>query len=247
MAIIWNKKTPNGVYQIRKAGNSVRFYKDGVFHTQYNPEHLFSGNVWDLLSLPALYLRPESIKRVLLLGVGGGAVIHHLQAVCSPPHISGIELDALSVKLMYRFFHVRKEQVSIHIASARDWLEQYQGEAFDLIIDDLFTEQQGEPCRAFAFDHAWQQTLLRNLSSHGLLVVNFDSRAAFNSSALRHDAKKRFSKAVQFSHPRYSNRIVACYRGNVSEKDFAENLAALPARDRRIRLARLHFQRRKLF
>ena len=54
MAIVWQRKIKGRDYQVRSAGKSLRLYTEGVFHTQYNPDHLLSGGIWDLLALPAL-------------------------------------------------------------------------------------------------------------------------------------------------------------------------------------------------
>jgi len=60
---------------VRSAGYSLRLYTDGVFHTQYNPGNPLTGHIWDLLMLPAFFYEPDTIKRVLVLGVGGVASI----------------------------------------------------------------------------------------------------------------------------------------------------------------------------
>ena len=72
MALLWEKRAGGVCYQVRTAGNTVRLYTNGVLHTQYNPTRLLTGSVWDLLLLGALFVPRERMRRVLLLGVGGG-------------------------------------------------------------------------------------------------------------------------------------------------------------------------------
>lgn len=67
MAIIWSRCLGGVHYEVRSAGNSLRLYTDGVFHSQYNPYRLITGHVWDLLMLPALFYPANKIKRVLVM------------------------------------------------------------------------------------------------------------------------------------------------------------------------------------
>ena len=55
MAVLFEKVANGRVYQVRSAGNSRRLYTDGVFHSQYNPNHIITGSVWDLLFLPSQF------------------------------------------------------------------------------------------------------------------------------------------------------------------------------------------------
>ena len=90
MAILWQKTIKDTRYEIRSAGQTRRLYTDGVFHSQFNPVHAVTGGVWDVLMLPAFFKPADSIKRVLVLGVGGGAVIHQLQRYIKPDEIIGV-------------------------------------------------------------------------------------------------------------------------------------------------------------
>src|SRR5690606_1943682 len=87
MALIWSKRHGNVKYEVRSAGNTRRLYSNGVFHSSYNPSRAITGGVWDLLMMPAFLYPPGAIRRVLLLGVGGGTVIRQLQAFVRPREI----------------------------------------------------------------------------------------------------------------------------------------------------------------
>ncbi|MGH1471199.1 MAG: spermidine synthase [Cellvibrionaceae bacterium] len=161
-------------YQVRSAGNSLRLYTNGVFHSQYNPLYPIGGTIWDLLALPAIY-STHKIKRVLLLGVGGGAVIQQLKSLIDCEEIVGIELDPIHIKIAKKYFKVTAKKnnisksrdknrnqnkkkpckVTLHCADAIKWLKEYRGKKFDLIIDDLFFEEEGVPQRAVAADSQW--------------------------------------------------------------------------------------------
>ena len=144
MAIVW-QKTINGThYAVKAAGNSRRLYSDGVFHSQYNSARPITGTLWDLLMLLAFFYTPGTIKRVLVLGLGGGTVVHQLLHFVGPEHILCVELNPVHIIIAQRFFGITQKNAEVHQADAKLWLERYQGPRFDMIIDDLFGQQEGQ-------------------------------------------------------------------------------------------------------
>src|SRR5262245_42256114 len=150
MAVIFSNRIAGVRYEVRTAGRSVRLYTKGAMHTQYHPVHKLTRGVWDLLALPALAL--PRVQRVLLLGVGGGAVIHLLRHWCAGVEVTGVELNPVHLQLARRFFGLRLPDVKLVTGDARVFVEQYRGEPFDLVIEDLFGGN-GVPDRSFAADH----------------------------------------------------------------------------------------------
>ena len=62
MAILWSRQIAGVNYQVRTAGQTRRLYTDGVFHSQYHPGRMYTGGVWDLLMMPALFYGSGHIK-----------------------------------------------------------------------------------------------------------------------------------------------------------------------------------------
>lgn len=182
MAVIHTETYKGKRYEIRTAGASTRLYTNGVFHSQFNPNQRHHGSVWDLLCLPAWLGQPAVYKNVLILGVGGGAVIRMLQPALPGARFTGIELDAVHIRLARKFFNVPKSARLIQ-ADAGEWVRQQQDADYDLIIDDLFGDNEGETLRAINADRAWLDQLGELLSPAGTLVVNFSSTADFRKSA----------------------------------------------------------------
>lgn len=211
MAILWQKLVNNTQYEVRSAGRTRRLYTDGVFHSQFNPQRAITGGIWDLLMLPALFYPAESIQRVLLLGVGGGAVIHQLQRYIKPVEIVGVELNPIHIMVAKKYFGVGAKQAQLCEADAIEWIENYTGPPFDMIIDDLFGEQDGEPVRAVKANKAWFEKLNTHLSEDGILVMNFISRADLKNCAAVSYKKVSalFSSSFQFSIADYDNAIGA--------------------------------------
>ena len=212
MAVIYSRVTGGTRYEIRTAGNSVRMYSNGVLHTQYNPRHLATGGVWDLLALPAAAL--PRVRRVLLLGVGGGAAVHLLRAWFPGLAITGVDLNRMHLSLARRFFGLRSRDVTLIEADARHFVEQFRGESFDLVIEDLFGDGEGEPVRAFEANRAWCRKLCRLLAPDGVLVINTLSRAQLRQCALVHDAGLRgqFPGQLFMTLPAYENVVGAFFR-----------------------------------
>ena len=179
MAIIWESTEGDDHYQVRSAGGSVRLYKNKVFHSQWNENRPLSGGVWDLLFIPSLFLQDSAVKRVLLLGVGGGAVIRQYLTFLPLEKLIGIELDPIHLKIARQHFGVKQHNVELIAADAIDWVESYRGEGFDIVIEDLFTESDGEPVRVAEASTYWFQRLKGLLRPGGALIINFEDPAQF--------------------------------------------------------------------
>jgi len=228
MAILWQKQVGDTRYEVRTAGRSRRLYSNGVFHSQYHPGRPHSGGVWDLLMLPAFFKSPKRIKRILVLGVGGGTVIHLLRRFLQAQEIVGVELNRVHLQVARQFFAVKKDMASLHQADAVQWLNDYQGPAFDMIIDDLFGND--DLGRAVPADTTWCRILLRNLDRNGVLVMNFIGGKALRASACIGDPSiaRHFKASFQLSLPAYENAIGAFLGHPASSQGLRKNLARIP-------------------
>jgi spermidine synthase len=248
MSIVWQKTAGQDLYQVRTAGNSVRLYRNGVLHTQYNPSHPIGGNLWDLFLIPAFFHTPVAISRVLVLGVGGGAVIRLLNRFVRPDEIIGVELNPTHIQIARRFFGIGRHQATLIHADAVQWVRNYRGPAFDLIVDDIFGEESGEPQRAVVADTDWFNRLQSHLSPRGILVMNFATRTELKSCAYFQDPaiEKRFGSAFRLNKPQYENTIVAFLAASSTSRQLRHNLALEPGLDPRVKSTRLTYQIRRI-
>ncbi|NKB38789.1 MAG: methyltransferase domain-containing protein [Gammaproteobacteria bacterium] len=230
MAVIWQKKIGGSLYQIRSAGKTRRLYTNGVCHSEFNPAKLVTGSIWDLLILLAFFYQPESVRRILMLGVGGGASILQLHHLLDVENICGVELDPVHLELANRFFNIETIPVDLHNAEAREWLQHYKGSSFDLIIDDLFTNKGKEPVRALEADTDWFTLLLTNLSETGRLVINFASTEEFRKSAYFQDLTiaRQFSAAFRLSNVQLDNIVGAFVRLDTDAARLRANVMSNP-------------------
>lgn len=183
----------------------------------------FAGGIWDCLSLPALHRLPNQIQRILLLGVGGGAVIRQLQTIGDYGSIMAIEIDDQHLQIARDWFDVGGENLSLVHDDAIDWLYRYQGAPFDLIIDDLFGHDDGEPVRACALESRWMDCMRSNLSPGGLLVVNcIDSKELLH--ALPVIGASGFRSGYRWHLPTYENVIGVFSDAPVHARQWSRNL-----------------------
>lgn len=248
MSIVWERTVGDTRCQVRRAGHTLRLYTNGVFHSQYNPQRPVTGNVWDLLMLPAFFYPPAAVRRVLVLGVGGGAVIRQLQHFIDPETIVGVELSALHLAVARRFFGVRGKTVSLHRADAEAWLQAYSGAPFDMIIDDLFGDVAGEPVRAVRADARWAGCILGHLAPDGVAVSNFPSRDDLQRSAfLAHKSiRASFDTAFCLATPQNCNAVGVFLKQPATPRQLRNRLYRVPELDPRRASSRLQYSIRTL-
>ncbi|WP_299583009.1 methyltransferase domain-containing protein [uncultured Microbulbifer sp.] len=229
MALLWQRQVGDTCYQVRNHGASVRLYSNGVFHSQWNPRDPLKGSLWELLLLPAFFLPENRLNSVLVLGVGGGALIRLLQTFTSVKRIVGVDLDPVHLDVARRFFAVRNTELVC--ADAREYVAEQLNDpsrgTFDLIIDDLFGHGQGVAQRAIPADKAWCSSLMRLLHRDGILVSNFGDRQELQSSAWRHKAMRGRLRGAWMAHmPQYENHILAVSRKPLSMADLSARAPA---------------------
>ena len=228
MAVIWTKTAKDKTYEVRTAGNSIRLYTNSVFHSQYNPRQPFSGQVWDLLSLPSFFFpRDNKPKRILVLGVGGGAAIKQLSYLNEPDQITGIELDATHISIAKRFFNLKNSDSTqlIH-QSAWEWVKNYGGEKFDYIVDDLFSDEDNEPQRAITANSSWIKKLNKLRSDNGILVINFADDKELYQCGIFSDKKlnKTFTSCFKLETPHTYNRVGVFSSQAITKKELQNNI-----------------------
>ncbi len=248
MAIVWESKRAKNHYQVRRAGSSLRLYTNGIFHTQYNPRQRLTGSVWDLLMLPVYFHCPSTTQRVLVLGVGGGALCHLLLDLTLVERLIGLDCDAMHLKIAQRFFHLKDPRLQLECVDAREWVRQYQGEPFDLVVDDLYGDNNGEPVRGVAADREWFASLKKCLSPNGTLVMNFATRNEFKQSAYySHPSVRRgIREAYSFTTPHCDNLVVTLLKKVSSASQLRKRLSQVSILDPNRADCKLRYRVRRL-
>ena len=119
---------------------------------------------------------------MLVLGVGGGAVIRQYLTLLPVEQIVGIELDPVHIMVAREHFGVNHDSAELICADAVQWAQSYNGPGFDVVIEDLFTELDGEPVRVKKTSSSWFRQLRKLLNKDGTLIINFEDPAQLRSS-----------------------------------------------------------------
>ena len=248
MAIIWQKKIAGTRYEVRQAGRTRRLYTNGVCHSEFNPNKLVTGSIWDLLVLPALFYAPGQIKNVLMLGVGGGASILQMHHLLETVKITGVELNPVHLDIARRFFKIDTSGADLHHYDAEQWLHQYKGERFDLIIDDLYSDEAAVPERAVEADSQWFKLLLSHLSVQGLIVCNFGSLQEYRHSGYFRSMKirERFAGTFQLTTPLLENVVGVFMRKDAASNTLRNNIRAHPILGRALQSKRLRYRIKRI-
>jgi SAM-dependent methyltransferase len=214
MAIVWSQTIESNHYEVRSAGATLRLYRNGVNHSQWNPNRPLSGCIWDLIALPALYQPKGSIESVLMLGFGAGTVARKLRELVETEHIVGIDIDPIHLSIADGFFDC-SEGCELVAADAVEWV---QGEAaapdaaaFDMIVDDLYAEEEEMAVRCAPLDLEWCQHLAKLVKPGGMLVFNMiEPRKVPHLPPLTDtELQQQFPYAKVFRMAGYENRIAA--------------------------------------
>lgn len=251
MALVWEHESDGVLYQVRRHGASLRLYANGVQHSEYHPDRLVTGSVWDLLWLPALLQAPKHTRRVLMLGLGGGSLMPPLRALFSPQVLVAVEKDPWHLSVARKIFSVVEDAVAeggtdIVLADAVDWLQAYSGPPFDLIIEDLFAPRERSVRRAVAADERWLELLTRHVSAQGVLVMNFgdfaEYRASFSADRLLAGWAGRFHLSCGDCH----NAVIAHTRRPARSVELRRRLQRHPQLAPLLRSGQLDYQIRQL-
>lgn len=224
MAIIYSHQKKHDHFEVRTAGASVRLYSNGVLHSQYNPKRIISGAIWDLLVLPGFFLS-SAPKRVLVLGLGGGTVVHLIRHFFPDCLIHCVEREAEHIKIAKRFFSLPKDTVVIK-GDAYEVLANTH-DKYDWVLDDVFQHTAGEPERDVSFEHIfalYEKVLCKN----GVLSMNTIGTEQLKQLKL---FKSQFSSNYVLRHPLYDNAIVSMNRTDVSRTEFHKRLLSHPELD----------------
>lgn len=247
MAIIWQLERDGVHYEVRRHGQRLRLLANGVQHSEYHPEKLFTGSVWDLLWLPAFLVEPARIKRILVLGLGGGSVVAPLLRFTGAEELVAVDLDPIHVQVAREFFAVEQPGVHCHCMDAREFVESYQGEPFDLVIEDLFAPNDTSVTRAIPAQADWCRALGKLVARDGLLVMNFGDWAEYRDSWAASDkARSGWAERFRLSTPDCHNAVLVFTRRATSSMALRERLQAEPLTERALHSGDLGYQIRRL-
>ena len=191
----------------------------------------------------ANYLIQPQQSKCLIVGLGGGSMVHFLQTNDPAVAIDAVEIDAVVVQLAERFFKVkRSDRVKLVVADAFDFIAKTQ-EKYDTIYMDAFlkpaagTDETGVPLRLRTIN--FYKQLQSRLSEGGSVVFNINPYSEMNEDLLT--IAEAFPQSYVFSLPN-SEGVVAVGSMNTEPLDRAALVTRGRALDKRFPKAGFRFE-----
>ncbi|HEX5707330.1 MAG TPA: fused MFS/spermidine synthase [Pyrinomonadaceae bacterium] len=157
-----------------RRGRTVRLKAPEGTFSYFHPERLFTGFSWDSQTASLLLLRTP-VRRVLLLGLGGGTVARQCRALFPRAELTGVEVDARVVETAYEHFGLGAAGVRVEVAPAEEFLRRTR-RRFDAILDDVWTPTPGPKPLLSVRD--WASLAASRLGVGGLYAANVYGRVA---------------------------------------------------------------------
>ena len=179
------------------------------------------------------YLYQPHPRRVLIVGLGGGAMVRFLTHHDPQVHIDAVEIDPAVVRLADEYFGVRSGgNVRVHTADAVAFVES-TADRYDLILMDAFlrpsgdTDATGVPTGLKTL--AFLGRLKRALAPGGIVAFNVNEHANMADDIAA--VSSVFGRAAVYRCPPADNKVVIAAEGALATDDeMRARIGALDAR-----------------
>ncbi|MFO0979321.1 MAG: fused MFS/spermidine synthase [Planctomycetaceae bacterium] len=182
-SVVYEVKSTYSHIRIRRNGNvlTLVFVRDSgeeAFESQVNLKapHVLKFNY--LQHMFASYLVQPEQKNVMIVGLGGGSMVHFLQKYDPEVAIEAVEIDPIVVQLAEKYFKVKQnEKVKLIVADAFEHLKTTTSK-YDTIYMDAFlkpsadTDETGVPLKLRTIEFYKQMQGL--LTENGSVVYNIN-------------------------------------------------------------------------
>jgi spermidine synthase len=133
---------------------------------------LLTGYAWDALTAAAL-LRPAGPPRtLLLLGLGGGTMLHQLLHLHPGTRVTAVDLDPAMIRTARWVLRKHSAQLELIHADALRWVAATRSRRFDVVIDDLYAAGEEDVFKPVCPDRAWVESLHRLRGPGGAVLMN---------------------------------------------------------------------------
>lgn len=184
-------------------------------------------------SMFASYLYQPQPRRVLIVGLGGGAMVRFLTHHEPHVQIDAVEIDPAVVRLADQYFGVRSGgQVRVHTADAVKFVESVT-DRFDMILMDAFlrpssdTDTTGVPTRLKTLEFLGR--LKQALAPGGVVAFNVNEHASMADDIAA--ITTAFGQVAVYRSPPSDNKVViAAAAAMPTDDELRARLGALEPR-----------------
>jgi len=181
----------------------------------------------------ASYLYQPQPRRILIVGLGGGAMVHFLTHHEPQAQIDAVEIDPAVVRLAGEYFGVRPGgNVRVHTADAVAFIES-SADRYDLILMDAFlrpsggTDPTGVPAQMKTL--AFLTRLKQTLAPGGVAAFNINEHATMAGDITA--VRTAFGNAAIYRCPPSANKVIIATGGApATDDDIRARVASLDAR-----------------
>ncbi len=182
------------------------------------------------------YLFRPRPQKVLIVGLGGGAMVHFLRHYDPAVKIEVVEIDPVIVKVADKYFGVRNgEDVKIVTADGIDHIKNTDMR-FDVIYMDAFlkpsrdTDETGVPLRLKTIE--FYKEVQKKLTPDGVVVFNLNPHSRIDEDV--RNIKDAFRHTYVYRLPRFEGLVVV---GSTAEERMSPGtmLAKATDQDRRFK------------
>jgi len=223
---IWTAESAYNLVRVARQGKRLVLLLNSAnsVHTIRDQSSRWTGFYYDQFALGPL-LTP--VRRIMVLGMGGGGSIRAARVTAPNADIDAVEIDAKVIDAAEHFFGIRPDShLRIHTADARPWLKRQRGD-YDLVQMDLY---HGGPYVPFYLSTVEFFKVIRSrLTGDGLLMMNvFDpSRAQNVLAAIEATLKQVYPTVMVLPAGFGGNKIVLAFTRPQSLASIRDRLAAV--------------------
>jgi len=153
-----------------------------------------------------LYNNPEP-RKILVLGVAGGTVIHLLHGVYKKARIIGVDIDEEMIRIGRQYFKLAGiRQLRCVCADAQRYIQSAH-DHYDLIVIDLFI---GPDVPDFVSDFKFHRNIRKLLKPTGAVFINYLRQFGYEKKAVSLEKVLKMHYPSVVSVDRYNNRFFYC-------------------------------------
>ncbi len=204
--LLFQKQTPDGLIEVWNENHLRWLSIDAIEQSRINIDQpdLLASSVHRYFLAALIFIKTP--EKILLGGLGGGALARFLYY--RKPEIQGeaIEIDETIVTLAKDYFYFPVQQWKIIVGDIRQWNAKY----YDLMIVDI---AEGELTPAWLYSETMLLQLKRQLSEHGVMVMNLLVADARSFVIALTEVRKVFQRqTLCLSVPGHKNIIVIAFK-----------------------------------
>jgi spermidine synthase len=205
--------------RVTRRGRELRI--GGTLASYYRRGHAMTGSVWDGLAAPLAALDARRVRRVLILGLGGGSAARAIRALAPQAAIVGVERERDVIQAAREWLDIDALRLEIVHADALHFLQRDR-RRFDLVLDDVFLASKGAAWKPDWLPEPGLAMAARRLAAGGVLVSNTIDETA----AVVRACRRLFPRVFTLRLRDYENAVVMGVTARLTARELRARMAA---------------------